>query len=72
MTTWTLRGPAVLVLLVGCGFEVPSTAGGPGDGATPGDAGGDGAQPDSPPIAAASDGRPRMQLRPVLRVTHAP
>ena len=60
-----LRGPAVLVLLVGCGFQVPATAGGPTDGAAPDDEVGDGAQPDSPPIDAAPDAPPPDAAIPV-------
>lgn len=60
-----LRGPAVLVLLVGCGFQVPSTAGGPTDGAAPDDAGADAVVLDGPAIDAAPDAPPPDAAIPV-------
>jgi len=60
-----LRGPAVLLLLVGCGFQVPSTAGGPTDGAAPDDAVSDGAPVDVPAIDAAPDAPPPDAAIPV-------
>lgn len=60
-----LRGRAVLVLLVGCGFQVPAPAGGPTDGAAPDDTGGDGAVPDGAPGDAAPDATPPDAALPV-------